>query len=106
MVPNFYDQLNLKNDHRTVAAGGPCNWEDGDASAEVKNVTVTQGSVTGSSGTASTTVRKGTDTDWWLDVNSANQFTRAPAQTRAVAIVTRTDGTTYEHPWPDNVQLH
>ncbi len=106
MVPNFYAQLNLKNDQRTVVAGGPCNWEDGDAWAEVKNVTVTQGSVTGSCGTASTTVRKGADTDWWLDVSSANQFTRAPEQARAVAIVTRTDGTTYEHPWPDNVQLH
>jgi hypothetical protein len=106
MSPNFYDQLNLKNHRRTIAAGGPCNWQDGDARAEIRDVSVTQGSVTGSCGTASTTVRKGTDTEWWLDVNSTNQFTRAPAQARAVAVVTRTDGTTYEYPWPDNVQLH
>jgi hypothetical protein len=42
-----------------------------------QDVTVTQGNVTGSSGTASMTVRNGTDTEWWLDVNLSNQFTPA-----------------------------
>ena len=32
MVPNFNDELNLKNSSRTVAAGGPCNWQTGDKS--------------------------------------------------------------------------
>jgi hypothetical protein len=106
MVPQFHDELNLKNDRRTVAAGGPCHWEAGDAWAEIKNVTIEQGGVVASSGNASTTVRKGRDRDWWLDVSSSSQFTRGPAEAYAVAIVHRTDGTTYEYPWYDDVQLH
>jgi len=106
MVPRFFDELNLKNNSRTVAAGGPCNWEDGDAWAEIKDVRVEQGSVAGSCGTASTTVRNGRDRDWWLDAASSGPFTRGPAQASAVATVHRTDNTTYDVPWPDDVQLH
>jgi hypothetical protein len=50
MDPQFFDDLNLKNDRHTVAAGGPCHWEAGDAWAEIKNVTIEQGGVVASSG--------------------------------------------------------
>jgi hypothetical protein len=105
MHPNFFGDLNLKDDRRTVAAGGPCHWEAGDAWAEIKNVTIEQGSVVASSGTASTMVRRGSDRSWGLDVSSSSQFTRGPAEAYAVAVVHRTDGTTYEYPWYDDVQL-
>lgn len=107
MVPRFFDELNLRNNSRTVAAGGPCNWEDGDAWAEIKDVRVEQGGVIGSCGNASTTVRKGQDRDWWLDASSSSPFTRGPAQASAVAIVHKTDGTVKPpYSWPHNVKLH
>jgi hypothetical protein len=105
MVPNFFEDLNLKNGRRTVAAGGPCHWETGDAWAEIKNVTIHQGSVVASSGTASTIVRNGIDTAWWLDASATSQLHRGPAEAYAVAVVHRTDGITYEYPWYDDVQL-
>jgi hypothetical protein len=107
MVPNFNDELNLKNSSRTVATGGPCNWQTGDESAEIRDVRVEQGSVVGLSGTtASTTVRNGQGDQWWLDAGSSSQFTRGPARVKAIALVRRTDGTTYEYPWDEEVQLH
>ena len=30
MDAKFYDELSLKSDGQTIAAGGPCNWQDGD----------------------------------------------------------------------------
>ena len=112
MVPNFDSTLNLKNNSRTVRAGGPCNWEDGDDWAEISSVTITQGSVVGSS-SGSTTVHNGTDIEWWLDARSSSQFTGGQAQAHAVAFVHRTNGSSYQHPWPDlsathspTVQLH
>jgi hypothetical protein len=105
MKPNFFEDLNLKNNRRTVAAGGPCHWEAGDAWAEIRNVTIEQGSVVASSGTASTIVRNGQDRDWWLDASAASRLTRGPAEAYAVAVVHRTDGTTYEYHWYDDVQL-
>jgi Dyp-type peroxidase family len=104
MDPNFYGELNLKSNWQTVAAGGPCNWQDGDAWAEVKDVTVTQGSVAASSG-GSTTVRRDSDRGWWLDVSSSGQFNHGTARARAIAFVRRTDGTTYQYPWSVDVQL-
>jgi len=106
MVPNFHDELNLRNSSRTVAAGGPCNWQDGDESAEIRDVRVEQGSVVGLSGAASTTVHKGQGDQWWLDASSSSQFTRGPARVDAVAVVHRTGGTSYEYPWSQDVQLH
>jgi hypothetical protein len=105
MKPNFFDDLNLKNGRHTVAAGGPCHWEAGDAWAEIRNVTIAQGSVVASSGTASTTVQKGHDTDWWLDARAASRLSRGPAEAYAVAVVHRTDGSSYEYHWYDDVQL-
>lgn len=105
MDPNFFEDLNLKNGRRTVAAGGPCHWEAGDAWAEIKNVTIQQGSVVATSGTASTVVRNGEDRDWWLDASASSRLTRGPAEAYAVAVVHRTDGTTYEYHWYDDVQL-
>jgi hypothetical protein len=96
----------MKNDRRTVAAGGPCHWEAGDAWAEIKQVTIEQGSVIATSGTATTIVRRDRDRAWWLDASASSQLTRGPADAHAVAVVHRTDGTTYEHPWYDDVQLH
>jgi hypothetical protein len=101
----FFDDLNLKNGRHTVAAGGPCHWEAGDAWAEIRNVTIEQGSVVASSGTASTTVQNGRDSSWWLDASAPSRFTRGPAEAYALAVVHRTDGTTYEYHWYDDVQL-
>jgi hypothetical protein len=105
MKPNFFEDLNLKNGRRTVAAGGPSHWEAGDAWAEIKNVTIHQGSIVASSGTASTIVRNGRDTAWWLDASATSQLRRGPAEAYAVAVVHRSDGSTYEYPWYDDVQL-
>jgi hypothetical protein len=112
MKPNFNPVLNLKNNSRTVAAGGPCNWEPGDEWAEIRDVTITQGSVVGSS-SGSITVRKDEDDEWWLDASSSSQFTRGSAQPHAVAVVYRTNGPPDQYPWPDlsltptpTIQLH
>jgi hypothetical protein len=82
MVPNFYAHLDLTNGGHTVVAGGPCQWQPGDAWAEIQDVTITQGSVTGTS-SGSTTVRKGQDAAWWLDASSSGQFTPGPAEAYA-----------------------
>jgi hypothetical protein len=105
MNPNFYDQLGLKNDRRTVAAGGPCHWEAADDWAEIRNVTIEQGSVVATSGNAVTVVRKGRDRSWSLDASATSSFSRGSAEAYALAVVHRTDGTTYEYPWYDDVQL-
>lgn len=106
MKPQFFDPLNLQNNSRTVAAGGPCNWDSDDDWAEIKDVMVEQVNVVGSCGNTSTTVHKGQDDRWWLDASSSSQFNRGAARAHAVAIVHKTDGTTYTYPWPDYVQLH
>jgi hypothetical protein len=113
MKPQFFNQLNLQNNSRTVAAGGPCNWDPDDDWAEIRQVTIRQGNAVGLSGNASTTVRKDKDDEWWLDASSSSQFDRGSAQPYAVAVVYRTNGTTYQYPWPDpsatptpTVQLH
>jgi hypothetical protein len=31
MNAKFYKQLTLKSDRQTIAARGPCGWQDGDA---------------------------------------------------------------------------
>ena len=38
MLPQFDDQLNMYNYGRTIAAGGPCNWREGDEWAEIRDV--------------------------------------------------------------------
>lgn len=102
----FFDELNLKNGRHTVAAGGPCHWEAGDAWAEVRNVRIEQGGVVASSGSASTIVRRDRDRSWWLDATADSQLSRGPAEAYALAVVHRSDGSTYEYPWYDDVQLH
>jgi hypothetical protein len=108
MVPRFFGELNLKNNSRTVAAGGPCNWEDHrkDAWAEIKLVTIERNGVVGSSGTALTKVYRNRDENWWLDAIASSAFTRGTAQVSARAIVHTTDNQIYEVPWPDVVELH
>jgi Dyp-type peroxidase family len=105
MLPNFYEQLDLSNQGRTLGAGGPCNWQQDDEWAEIHDVTVTQGTVVASSRDRSTTVRRDSDPAWWLDVGSTSQFGYGPAEARARAVVHRTNGTTYEYQWPDTVQV-
>ena len=105
MLPQFDDQLNMSNYGRTLAAGGPCIWVEGDEWAEIRDVEVRQGSVVASSRGRSTTVRRDSDPVWWLDVDSADQFTYGPAQARARAVVHRTKGEPYEYEWPDTVQV-
>jgi Dyp-type peroxidase family len=104
MKPNFYEQLNLTNNGYTVATGGPIDWEEDDESIEIRSVTVEQNDVVALSD-ASTTVRKGIDRKWWLDVESPNQFTSGPALASGLAVLRRKDGTTHEYSWPDAVQL-
>lgn len=103
MVPNFYDQVDIKSGGRMLRAGGPCNWQQDDVWAEIQDVTVTQGDVVASSGRDLTTVRKDRDPVWWLDVDSPDQFTYGPAQTRAVATVHKKDGTIEPYEWTDDV---
>ena len=76
MDPQFFDDLNLKNGRHTVAAGGPCHWESGDAWAEIRNVRIEQDGVVASSGSDSTIVRR-SDRSWWLDATAASQLRRA-----------------------------
>lgn len=104
MDPKFNDELELKNNRRTVAAWGPCNWKDDDDWAEIGDVIVEQSGVFGSSN-GTTTVRKGEDEEWWLEASSYSEFTPGRARAHAVAIVRKTDGTTYEYPWPHYVRL-
>ena len=104
MKPNFFDDLNLKNGRHTVAAGGPCHWETGDAWAEIRNVRIEQDGVVATSGSASTILRR-SDRSWWLDATAASQLRRGPAEAYALAVVHRSDGSTYEYPWYDDVQL-
>ena len=106
MKPQFFDQLDLKNNRHTVAAGGPCHWEAGDAWAEISDVRIEQGGVVASSGNASVIVRRGRDSSWQLEASTSSQLTRGPAEAYALAVVHRTNGTTYEYPWYDDVQLH
>ena len=103
MNSRFYKQLSLKSNRQTVAAGGPCGWQDGDASAVAKDVRVTQGDVVASSA-ASTTIWKGAR-GWSLDVSSFGKLTPERADARAIAFVTRTDGTTYQRPCYQDVKL-
>jgi hypothetical protein len=105
MVPNFFDDLNLKNGRHTVAAGGPCHWEAGDAWAEIRNVRIEQGGVVASSGSVSTIVRRDRDRSWWLNATAAGQLRRGPAEAYPLAVVHRTDGSSYEYHWYDDVQL-
>jgi Dyp-type peroxidase family len=105
MKPAFDDQLDMSNPTGTLRAGGPCNWEQDDEWAEIKDVTVTQDSVDASSGDRSIIVRKDGDRGWWLYVVSPKHFAYGPAQARARAVVHRTNGTTYEYEWPDDVQV-
>jgi hypothetical protein len=44
----FNAQLDLTSNGQTVVAGGPCNWDEQDESAEIRNVTVQQGGVVAS----------------------------------------------------------
>jgi Dyp-type peroxidase family len=105
MNPNFDEQLSMKNHGRTIEAGGPCNWRHDDEWAEIKDVTVTQGGVVASSGGRTKKVRRASDPVWWLDLDSIDQFTYGPAQARALAVVYRKNGESYEYEWPDNVQV-
>jgi Dyp-type peroxidase family len=103
MFPQFDEQLDMENRGRTLRAGGPCNWEQDDDWAEIRDVTVTQGDVTASSGDRSTTVRRDRDRVWWLEVDSSDQFTYGPANAHAVATVHKKNGATRPYPWPDDV---
>jgi Dyp-type peroxidase family len=105
MKPAFDDQLDTRNQRRTLRAGGPCNWERDDDWAEIYDVAVTQGGVNASSGDRSITVRRDGEQAWWLYVDSPDQFKYGPAQARARAVVHRTNGETYEFEWPDDVQV-
>jgi Dyp-type peroxidase family len=100
----FNAQLDLTSNGQTIVAGGPCNWDEQDESAEIRNVTVQQGGVVASN-RGPMKVRKDSDQHWWLDVGSSSQLTGGRALASAVAVVRRTDGSTYAFSWPDEVQL-
>jgi Dyp-type peroxidase family len=105
MNPQFDEQLNMSNHGRTLAAGGPCFWEPDDEWAKIVDVSVTQGSVVAEGRGRSTTVRRDSDPFWWLDVHSTDQFTYAKADAQALAVVHKMDGSIYEHPWGETVQV-
>jgi hypothetical protein len=107
MNAKFDTPLDLKNGRRTVKACGPClDWLADDASAVVKNVTVTTqvGQVATSAAGSSTTVLKAAQ-GWALDVSSSRKLNPGPAHASAALTVTRTDGTTYKDWWDADVQL-
>jgi hypothetical protein len=104
MNAKFNNNLNLRGNRMIVAARGPCEWEAGDASAVVRDVTVTRDNVVASGG-GSTTVQNGAPGWGPLDVSSPSQLTPGRADAHAIAFVTKTDGTTYERKWYDDVQL-
>jgi Dyp-type peroxidase family len=104
MDPQFYDQLSLRSNGQTVKAGGPCNWSEDDESAEITNVTIQNGRVVASK-KGPTKVRKDRDQSWWLEIDSSGRLTGGRALASALAVVRRTDGSTYEFSWPDEVQL-
>jgi hypothetical protein len=107
MNAQFNTPLDLKNSRRTVAASGPClNWQADDASAVVKNVTVTTqvGQVATSGPGSSTMVLKAAN-GWALDVSSSRKLNPGPAHASATLIVTRTNGTTYPDWWEADVLL-
>jgi Dyp-type peroxidase family len=104
MDPAFYEELNLKSNGQAIAAGGPCNWSEDDESAEITNVTIQNGRVVASN-KGPRKVRKDSDQSWWLEVGSSGRLTGGRALASAVAVVRRTDGSTYEFSWPDEVQL-
>jgi hypothetical protein len=54
---------------------------------------------------ASTTVTAGQDHDWRLDLHTGSQLTAGAAEAYALAIVHRSDGSSYQYPWEDHVQL-
>jgi len=100
----FHTQLQLTSNGQIVVAGGPCNWDENDESAEIRNVTIQQGGVVASNG-GPKEVQKDSNSDWWLDVGSSGRLTDGRALASAVAVVRRRDGSTYEFSWPDEVQL-
>jgi Dyp-type peroxidase family len=104
MKPKFYDELGLKSDGQTIAAGGPCNWDEDDVSAEISNVTVYQGDVVASN-TGPIQVQKDSNEDWRFDIDSSGRLTGGRALASAVATVRTTDSSTYEFSWPDEVEL-
>jgi len=104
MRPNFDDRLNLKNGGRTVEAGGPCNWEAGDAYADIANVVVQQnGRTARSSGTVRVTP---SDAQWWLPAQSPNQLHSGGARADAVATIHKANGQTVNYPWGEDLQLN
>jgi hypothetical protein len=50
-------------------------------------------------------LRKDSDQDWQLDVHSSGRLTGGRALANVMAVVRRTDGSTYEFSWPAEVQL-
>jgi hypothetical protein len=105
MNAQFDRQLSLTNGQKTVAARGPCAWEAGDKSAVVRDVTVTRKGVVASTAVSTRVLQMGVDQSWSLDVSSPNQLTTGRADAHAIAFVTRTDNTTYERRWYDDVTL-
>jgi len=97
MNANFDGRLNLTNGRLTVAARGPCiDWLPDDRSAEIKDVTITQGGVVATTG-GSTTVQKAAPV-WALDASSSSQLKPGRADAWAHVTVTKIDGSTYPTP--------
>jgi Dyp-type peroxidase family len=104
MHPAFNARIDLTSNGRTIVARGPCSWDIDDESAEISNVTVYQGAVVASN-PGPTKVRKDSDQDWQLELHSSGRLTGGRALASALAVVRRTDGSTYEFSWPAEVQL-
>ncbi len=107
MKANFYPQLTLKDDRRTVDAGGPLNWEE--IPAEVRRLRViaaiSQNGVRGRS-TSREYKREDAEREWWCEVpaEDGGAFAVGPAPCAGTLVVTRPGGLD-PWPWPGDPEL-
>jgi hypothetical protein len=106
MNAQFDNPLDLTNNRRTIAAGGPIvGWQPDEVSAEIQNVRVKTPPGQIASSLLSVTVFPA-DNHWALELNSPDPLPGGQADAYAYVIVTRADGTHYHPPCYNDVRLH
>jgi len=102
MNGNFDKQQNLKNGDWTVDARGWLIWDQDDDFAEI-TITVTQDryDCDGPKMTCRPKGKPGVRETWDVEVTrpASPRWRKGQGSGRATAIVTKTDGTTYNAPW-------
>ena len=100
MKANFYPQLTMRDDRRTVDASGPLNWDE--VPAEVDRLAVVavvaQDGVRGR-GTSREYLRTDEDREWWceVEVESGGAFGPGGASCAGTVFATSPKGLA---PWP------